>query len=278
MTTVSVLIPTFNRADALAVTLTSLYFQQATNFDVVIADQSESPVMAGRSPAQSAVRLLQHRDVNVTVHRNLPRKGMAQQRQFLLDHSSGRYSLFIDDDVVLEPYVIEMLAGVLDKQRCGFAGNAVVGLSYVDDERPHEQAVEFLEGPVRAERVTPRDEKWQRHRLHNAANLLHVQRRHAARAEQPLLYKVAWVGGCVMYHTEKLRAAGGFEFWRDLPAAHCGEDVLAQLRVAEKFGGCGVMPSGAYHQELETTVQDRHVNAPEYLESRLTNEQQETSK
>lgn len=278
MMNVSVLIPTFNRADALAVTLTSLYYQQATNFDVVIADQSGIPVMQSRSPLQTAVRLLQQRGVNVAVHRNLPRRGMAQQRQFLLEHSNGRYSLFIDDDLVLEPYVIQMLASVLDGQQCGFAGSAVIGLSYRDDERLHEQAVEFFDGAVHVESVTPGDDKWQRHKLHNAANLLHVQRHHAARPEQPLLYKVAWVGGCVMYDTEKLRASGGFEFWRELPVAHCGEDVLAQLRVAEKYGGCGVMPSGAYHQELETTVRDRRVNAPEYLAPQSANTSQESRK
>lgn len=278
MKNISVLIPTFNRADALAVTLTSLYYQQATNFDVVIADQSDVPVMDDCSSLRAAVRLLAHRDINVTVHRNMPRRGMAQQRQFLLDHADGRYSLFLDDDLVLEPYVITMLAEVLDEQQCGFAGNAVIGLSFRDDERPHQQSVEFLDGPVTAERVMPGDAKWQRHHLHNAANLLHVQRRHAARPEQPLLYKVAWVGGCVMYDTEKLRSAGGFDFWRELPVAHCGEDVLAQLRVAEQFGGCGVMPSGAYHQELETTVHDRRINAPEYLAPAMMNDQKENLK
>ena len=28
----------------------------------------------------------------------------------------------------------------------------------------------------------------------------------------------------------KLDAVGGFEFWRDLPPAHCGEDVVAERR------------------------------------------------
>lgn len=68
-----------------------------------------------------------------------------------------------------------------------------------------------------------------------------------------------------MYDTEKLRAVGGFSFWKDLPVNHSGEDVLAQLRVMKRYGGCGVIPSGVYHQELETTVPDRRVNAPEYL-------------
>jgi len=63
-----------------------------------------------------------------------------------------------------------------------------------------------------------------------------------------------------------LREAGGFTFWETLPESHCDEDVLAQLRVMKKYGGYGVLPSGVYHQELETTVLDRKINAPEYLE------------
>jgi hypothetical protein len=63
-----------------------------------------------------------------------------------------------------------------------------------------------------------------------------------------------------------LREAGGFTFWETLPENHYGEDVLAQLCVMKKFGGCGVLSSGVYHQELETTIPNRRINAPEYLE------------
>jgi hypothetical protein len=75
---------------------------------------------------------------------------------------------------------------------------------------------------------------------------------------------VAWVGGCVMYQTACLHSVGGFHFWHDLPPAHCGEDVLAQLRVMARYGGCGLMPSGVYHQELPTTVEDRTCDAPKW--------------
>ena len=85
------------------------------------------------------------------------------------------------------------------------------------------------------------------------------------RSSSPLLYKVAWIGGCVLYDVAKLRAAGGFEFWRELPSSHCGEDVLAQLRVMATHGGCGVLPTGAYHQQLPTTVPDRTTDAPYLL-------------
>ena len=266
MPDVSVLIPTCNRPDALAVTLNGLYYQDFGNFEVIVADQSDMPCDESRTPMVAVSRMLRKRGVDFSIHPNLPRRGMAQQRQFLLDKADSRYSLFLDDDVILERNLISMLVSVLERQACGFAGCAVIGLSYLDDVRPHEQVIEFFRGPVTPERVTPGAAAWSRHRLHNAANVWHVQQHYGARPEQPLLYKVSWVGGCVLYDTGKLRDSGGFEFWRDLPVRHCGEDVLAQLRVAERFGGCGVLPSGAYHQELKTTVQDRRINAPEYLE------------
>ncbi|UUZ52208.1 hypothetical protein LP419_21555 [Massilia sp. H-1] len=68
-----------------------------------------------------------------------------------------------------------------------------------------------------------------------------------------------------MFDSSKLRSAHGFDFWPDLPPEHCGEDVLAQLRVMEQFGGCGIVPSGAYHMELPTTIAARQVDAPGVL-------------
>ena len=68
-----------------------------------------------------------------------------------------------------------------------------------------------------------------------------------------------------MYDTQKLSDSGAFQFWKDLPPEHCGEDVLAQLRVMKKYGGCGILPSGAYHQEVATSIPLRKINAPEFL-------------
>jgi hypothetical protein len=80
----------------------------------------------------------------------------------------------------------------------------------------------------------------------------------------------SWVGGCALYDVDKLRRAGGYSFWRQLPRQHCGEDVLAQLRVMAQFGGCGLIPSGAFHQELPSTVpdSDRQADAPLLLHER----------
>ncbi len=89
-----------------------------------------------------------------------------------------------------------------------------------------------------------------------------MQQRLGLTAAGERLYKVAWIGGCVMFDTAKLRAVGGFQFWRQLPPEHCGEDVLIQCRVMARYGGCGLIPSGAYHQELPTTLAERRIDAP----------------
>jgi hypothetical protein len=78
-------------------------------------------------------------------------------------------------------------------------------------------------------------------------------------------YKVAWLGACVLYDRSKLVAAGGFDFWRHVPANHSGEDVAAQLRVLERDGAAGIVPSGAYHLESPTTVPDREVECHELI-------------
>jgi len=76
---------------------------------------------------------------------------------------------------------------------------------------------------------------------------------------------VAWIGGCVLYDRERLVELGGFGFWRSVPPAHAGEDVVAQLRVMERYGGAGLLPSRAYHLELPTTVTDRRAECYDYV-------------
>ena len=263
---IQVLIPTFNRMQALTVTLTSLYYQSEESFDIVISDQSAINDVEADPIVQTICRMLEMKGHSVSILKNLPRRGMAQQRQFLLEQSRAPYSLFLDDDLVLEPYVLKDLKQSLHKLQCGFVGAAVIGLSYRDDYRPHQQQIEFWEHEVEPETIIPQGTKWHRYNLHNAANILHIQQQYNASPDNPRPYKVAWVGGCVMYETKKLLSSGGFQFWKELPEQHCGEDVLAQLRVMKTFGGCGIIPSGVYHQEIATSIADRKVNAPEFLE------------
>lgn len=265
MAVLDVLVATYRRPAALAVTLTSLIAQTHRDFRLVVSDQTEEVDALATGEVQAVLRVLRARGHAVETHRHLPRRGLAEHRQFLLDRTSAPYGLFLDDDVILEPDVLARMLSAIMAAGCGFIGCAVIGLSFLHDVRPRKQTVEFWEGPVVPEQIHPGSPAWERHRLHNAANLYHLQERLRLRPGELRLYKAAWVGGCVLYNVAALRACGGFGFWPELPTEHCGEDVLAQLRVMARFGGCGVLPSGVYHQELPTTVPDRRVDAPRVL-------------
>jgi GT2 family glycosyltransferase len=262
---VDVLIPTCDRPAALAVLLTSLSAQTWRDFRLVVSDQSEDEDALRSAELCAVVAVLRLRGHEVTLGRHLPRRGLAEHRQALLDQARAPYCLFLDDDLILAPELLERLVATIERERCGFVGCGLIGPTYSDDVRPHEQVLEPWDGPVEPEEVRPDLPSWERYRLHNAANLLHVQQRLELAPGDTVTYRVAWVGGCVLYDVGALRAVGGFQFWSELPAEHAGEDVLAQLRVMERYGGCGVLPSGAYHQELPTTVSERGVDAPHVL-------------
>ncbi|MES3023058.1 MAG: glycosyltransferase family 2 protein [Pseudomonadota bacterium] len=262
---VDVLVPTCNRPGALAVTLTALAAQSLRPLRIVISDQSDAAGVFDQAEVRAVLRYLRASGCVVLALRHWPRRGMAEQRAFLLAQAEAPYCLFLDDDVLLEPDLVTRLLASMREQQCGFVGSALHGLSYLDQVRPHQQHIEFWESDVCPELVAPGAPAWERHHLHSAANLFHVQARLGLGPGQTRHYRVAWIGGCVLFDTAKLREAGGFDFWSALPAAHCGEDVLAQLRVMERFGGCGIIPSGAYHLELPTTISEREVDAPQLL-------------
>ena len=263
--TVDLLIPTYRRPAALAVTLTSLIAQTYRDFRIVISDQTEDSEPVATVEVQAVIRVLKAHGHTVEVHKHLPRRGMAEQRQFLLDQVTAPHCLFLDDDLILESDVVGRMLVAVQEEGCGFVGCAVTGLSFIDDVRPHEQNIEFWEGPVQPEVVKSGTYQWERWRLHNAANLYHIQQRLGLTAERQRKYRVAWIGGCVIFDTSKLRQLGGYSFWQELPTEHCGEDVLIQLRMMAQYGGCGLVPSGVYHQELPTTITDRGVPADKLL-------------
>jgi GT2 family glycosyltransferase len=263
--TIDVLIPTCNRACALAVTLATLSAQTIRDFRIIISDQTEAGSAFEQPEVAAVLRFLSASGREVHTYRHLPRRGMAEQRAFLLSKVTAPYCLFVDDDVILECDLIERLHRAITEQGCGFVGSALHGLSFIHDIRPDQQHIEFWESSVEPERILPGGAEWARHHLHDAANLYHVQAKLGLSRDTTRLYRVAWIGGCVLFDAQKLRDVGGFDFWTELPPEHCGEDVLAQLRVMERFGGCGLIPSGAYHMELPTTVQSRAIDAPKVL-------------
>lgn len=262
MALVDVLIPTYCRKTGLAVVLTSLLGQTFTDFNVIISDQTEDDDMYLESiEIATLVRALRWHGHEVMLHRHLPRRGLAEQRNFLLEQSTAPYVHFLDDDVLLDPPVMERMLSVLQEEGCGFVGCPATGLGYLHDVRPHQQHIELWTGPVRPEPFTPDNLPWERHMINNAANPLHLEQR-LVRDDGVVRYKVAWVGGAnVLYDRAKLLDVGGFSWWNRLPPEHAGEEVVVQFLLIRKYGGCGIMPSGTYHLGLPTTVEDRRHNA-----------------
>ncbi|WP_460947147.1 glycosyltransferase family 2 protein [Okibacterium endophyticum] len=259
---IDVLIPTAGRRSELAVTLGGLAAQNDPPFRVVISDQSDDGIVSAEPSIQAMIRALRAEGRDVVELRHLPRRGLAEHRQFLLEQSSAEQVLFLDDDVWLEPGALERMSVALDELGCGLVGNAVQGLSYLDDDRPHErEQFSPWAGAVEPEIIGRSALEFERWRLHNAANLAHEAAHHDLAPGEWMAYRIAWVGACVLYRRSALIECGGFGFWRELPHGHVGEDVTAQWNVMARFGGAGILPSGAVHLETPTTVTTREVDA-----------------
>jgi glycosyltransferase involved in cell wall biosynthesis len=259
-----VLVPTRNRATELAATLAGLAAQDVAepdaDFGIVVSDQSDGGPAWEHAAVAGMVRVLRHRGHPVLLSAHLPRRGVAENRGHLLAASAARYVLFLDDDVWLEPGAVRRLLDAIRTLRCGLVGNAPHGLSYLDDHRPdQEQTYQEWTVPVCPERIEPRGPEWSRASVHTAANLMHVEQRLGLAPGQWRAYRIAWVGACVLYDRAKLVDVGGYDFWSRVPERHSGEDVLVQLRVMNRYGGAGIVPSGAFHQETPTTVDARDI-------------------
>lgn len=277
MSEIDVLVPTKDRPVELATTLAGLASQAGAggpSFRVVVSDQSEGTPSYETPSAATLVRALRYRGVPVELVRHLPRRGMAEQRAFLLSRSSAPSVLYLDDDVWLEPGVLLRLHDALTTLGCGFVAAAMQGLSHLDDRRPHEQApFARWEGPVTPETIVKDGPAWARWTLHNAANGVHLAEdlgldARGAPAPSPrrwVPYRVAWAAGCVLFDRAALVDAGGFDFWREVPADAHGEDVLSQQRVLARRGGAGILPSGAFHQESATAIPHRARSAVDLL-------------
>jgi glycosyltransferase involved in cell wall biosynthesis len=251
MERVDILLPTYERLTSLTMTLAGIAAQTATNLRVIVADQSQRFV--AEDPAvQTLGRVIEARGGAIAWHHRPPRHGIAEQRDFLLRQATADTVLYLDDDVLMEPWVVARLLQTLREEGCAFVGAFPAGLSHRDDVRPAQQAITYWEGPVRPERVDPGSREWERWQLHRAANLYHVAR--ALPRGEWRRYKVAWIASCILYDRAKLEAVGGFAFWRRLPRYHSGEEVLVQNLLMRRWGGCGVIPSGTFYSQAPSTT------------------------
>jgi GT2 family glycosyltransferase len=265
---VDVLVPAYDREGATAVTLTGLLGQQVRPARVVVSDQSEAGVVAASPLVQGVARVLRHRGTAVELLHHPSGQGVAENRAHLLAQSRARYVLFLDDDIVLEPEALARLLAAMGELRVGLVAMAMTGLSHLDDVRPAEQEAFAPLAPgerPEPEAIRKDTPAWERWRLHNAATPTHLGQRLGLDPAGPdwRAYRLAWAAGCALFDREVLVTTGGFDFWPELGRRGYGEDVVAQLRVIEAAGGVALLPTGANHLELPTSIGTRTIDAYE---------------
>ena len=145
--------------------------------------------------------------------------------------------------MILGPGALPPLLATPKAEGCGFVGYGVIGLSFRDDERPHEQEIAFWQGPVVPETVTPQSPAWPRHRLHNAANLCHVGRNVSGYQR----YRVARIGDACSMMSRPCVRSEGFPSGAICHRTTAGRTYWRNLTNMARFGSCGPLPSQAYH-------------------------------
>ena len=117
MAAVDVLLPTFNRLESLIMTLCGVAAQTLRDLHVNVADQSREP--AGQSQVvQTLRRVIEVRGGSVEWHHRPQIHGIAEQRNFLLERATAPAVLYLDDDVLMEPWVAGRLLETLRAERC----------------------------------------------------------------------------------------------------------------------------------------------------------------
>jgi glycosyltransferase involved in cell wall biosynthesis len=111
--TVSVILPTRNRAEMLPATLMGVRSQTVTDLEIVVVDDGSidgTPAyLASEASRDSRIRLL----------RNAEARGAAASRNEALAHSRGRFVAFLDDDTLWAPDRLEKLVRALEVEGPG---------------------------------------------------------------------------------------------------------------------------------------------------------------
>ena len=107
MPKVSVIVPTHNRAGLLAQALASVFAQSFQDFEIVIVDDASSD--------DTRAMVANFSDVRLRYFRNTKNRGEAACRNTGVDHATGDYIAFLDDDDTWLPEKLAMQVAALDR-------------------------------------------------------------------------------------------------------------------------------------------------------------------
>lgn len=108
LTIVSVIMPTYNRADYLKCALDSVLAQTFTDFELLVLDECST------DHTQALVE--SYGDPRIKYYRHQVRLGMAPNWNFGVEHSEGSYVAFLHDDDEWEPEFLEETVQALENE------------------------------------------------------------------------------------------------------------------------------------------------------------------
>ena len=108
---VSVIIPTYNRPGYLAQAVHSVLQQTQPVFEIIIVDDGSLAKHRGRIAA------LKQLDGRISVYHFPENKGVSAARNYGLEKSGGDYILFLDDDDLVHPHMVESNLGIFAAER-----------------------------------------------------------------------------------------------------------------------------------------------------------------
>ena len=100
---ISIILPTYNRAYCLGRTIDGVLAQTYREWELIICDDCSS------DETQKVADFYCNLDTRVHCQRNQHRLGLPGNRNRGIASSTGRYVMFVEDDVVLEPDCLEKL-------------------------------------------------------------------------------------------------------------------------------------------------------------------------
>lgn len=103
MPAISVIVPTFNCADTINKTLTSICRQQLSDIEIIICDDNSN------DNTVEILKEFQSKDPRIRIYENTTNKGAGERRNFGLNKANGNYVIFLDGDDFFEPNLLSSL-------------------------------------------------------------------------------------------------------------------------------------------------------------------------
>ncbi len=106
---VSVIIPTFNRPAFLEEAVQSVLAQTISDYEIIVIDNGSE----GRF--QARIQDVRRFGAHISMYRLPPARGVSAARNFGLEKATGDYVVFLDDDDLLHPQMLETNLSVFSK-------------------------------------------------------------------------------------------------------------------------------------------------------------------